>query len=66
MLGKENVSTARTGDKHRYIQFCGSKSDKKKMHKALTDKYKVLPYPKGDNKNYEMVGLPAATQLELI
>ena len=37
--------------KHRYIQFTGSKSQKKKFKKALI--YDIYPYPKGDNKQYD-------------
>tara|TARA_Y100000361_G_C11135622_1_gene331725 strand:+ start:777 stop:1442 length:666 start_codon:yes stop_codon:yes gene_type:complete len=37
--------------KHRYIFFIGSKKQRKKMFKNL--KYKVLPYPKGQNTNYD-------------
>ena len=39
--------------KHRYIYFCtSSKKLKAEWTKAL--KYPVLPYPKGDNSNYEL------------
>ena len=37
--------------KHRYIYFIGSKREKKQFLKAL--KYKIEPYPKGQNKNYD-------------
>jgi len=37
--------------KHRYIIFIGNKTEKKQMFKNL--KYKIFPYPKGDNKNYD-------------
>lgn len=37
--------------KHRYVYFLGSKSQKKIMKKNL--KYKIHPYPKGDNKRYD-------------
>ena len=36
--------------KHRYIYFCATKKMKKEYLKNL--KYKILPYPKGQNKNY--------------
>ena len=37
--------------KHRYIYFIGSKKQKKEFLKAL--KYKIEPYPKGENKRYD-------------
>lgn len=37
--------------KHRYIIFHGSKNDKKILRSKL--KYKIQPYPKGQNKNYD-------------
>ena len=37
--------------KHRYIYFIGNKKEKEKLLKNL--KYKIFPYPKGDNKNYD-------------
>jgi hypothetical protein len=37
--------------KHRYIYFIGTKKQKKEMLKSL--KYKIQPYPKGDNVNYD-------------
>ena len=35
--------------KHRYIYFVGSR--KREFRKAL--KYKIEPYPKGDNRRYD-------------
>lgn len=37
--------------KYRYFQFLGNKRDVVKMKKHL--KYKILPYPKGDNIRYD-------------
>ena len=37
--------------KHRYIYIVANKKDKKNLLKKL--KYKISPYPKGENKNYE-------------
>ena len=37
--------------KHRYIMFLGSKKYKKIMYSKL--KYKIKPYPKGENKRYD-------------
>jgi hypothetical protein len=46
-VGKRKVRSA----KHRYIYFCTS--SKKTKAKWLNDlKYKIEPYPKGDNSNY--------------
>jgi len=36
--------------KHRYVYFVGSKKERKQMLNDL--KYKIEPYPKGNNKNY--------------
>lgn len=41
--------------KHRYVYFCGTKSQKKEMLLALN--YKPHPYPKGDTSRYD-VGPP--------
>jgi hypothetical protein len=38
--------------KHRYFYFLGNKLDKKKMKKALLERYSIKPYPKGDNVRY--------------
>lgn len=38
--------------KHRYIMFLGTKEDKKIFQNSL--KYKILPYPKEQNKNYNI------------
>ena len=38
--------------KHRYVYICGDKRFKKKILEVLN--YKVMPYPKGDNKNYTL------------
>lgn len=50
----KNDSNVKLGDytkKHRYLIFLGSKKDKHKMKNSL--KYKIEPYPKGDNKKYD-------------
>lgn len=39
--------------KHRYFYFLGSKTDKKSMMKSLLEKYKIVPYPKEENKRYD-------------
>jgi len=36
--------------KHRYVYFCGSRSQKKKMRSAL--RYEVESYPKGETQRY--------------
>jgi len=48
--------------KHRYFQFLGSKSEKRKMRKQLI--YDVQPYPKGENKRYDS-SYKAHTQLTM-
>lgn len=48
--------------KHRYIFFIGSKKQKKQMLCNL--KYDVLPYPKGENTNYD-TSYKTTTQTEL-
>ena len=48
--------------KHRYIQFIGTKKEKKDMKNNL--KYKVEPYPKGDNERYDSSYKPS-TQTQL-
>ena len=40
--------------KHRYVYFHGSKTDKKVLMESLN--YKVMPYPKGESKNYDAGG----------
>ena len=37
--------------KHRYLYIIGDKRQKKQMIKQI--KYPILPYPKGDNTNYD-------------
>jgi hypothetical protein len=48
--------------KHRYIYFIGSKTQKQKLRKAL--RYEIQPYPKGDNKRYDASYQPT-TQVKL-
>lgn len=40
--------------KHRYIYFCGTKTQKEKMHNALL--YPITKYPKGESKKYDAGG----------
>jgi hypothetical protein len=48
--------------KHRYFYFIGCKNDKKEMIKMIP--YKILPYPKGENKRYDASYKPTVqTQL---
>jgi hypothetical protein len=49
--------------KHRYIYFCGSKKDKKRMRSLL--RYAVEPYPKGDSQKYD-ASAEVQTQMRLI
>jgi hypothetical protein len=48
--------------KHRYIYFTGSKTQKKNLRKALN--YEQKEYPKGDNQNYDASYVPR-TQAKL-
>lgn len=48
--GERQLRTA----KHRYVYFHGSKTEKKLLIKSLN--YKVMPYPKGETKNYDSGG----------
>lgn len=48
--------------KHRYIYFLGNKADKRYFKKCL--KYKVVKYPKGNNKRYN-ADYKTQTQTEL-
>lgn len=48
----DGIRQVRTS-KHRYIYFCAkTKTIKKEWLRALN--YPILPYPKGDNENYEL------------
>ena len=49
--GAENVYYIERDRKHRYVYFCGSKTQKKALLKSL--KYEVLPYPKGETQRYD-------------
>ena len=49
--GEENVYLRERSRKHRYFYFLGSKTERRKMMKALP--YKIEPYPKGDNTRYD-------------
>tara|TARA_A100001015_G_C14926100_1_gene686429 strand:- start:202 stop:906 length:705 start_codon:yes stop_codon:yes gene_type:complete len=46
--------------KFRYIYFIGTKKQKKNMLKKL--KYKIYPYPKGENKKYDSNYKPSIQQ----
>jgi hypothetical protein len=49
--GAENVYYIERDRKHRYVYFVGSKTDRKKLMKALS--YEVKEYPKGETKRYD-------------
>ena len=49
--------------KHRYVIFTGTRKQKKILKKALN--YKIMPYPKGNNKNYDASYNPN-TQLTIL
>lgn len=60
--------SVKQGDKHRYIILLGNKTEKKAMLKEVNLRYKIEPYPKGDNKNYSinLDLLSAKEQLKLL
>lgn len=39
--------------KHRYFQFTGNKRERNALKKEVAEKYKILPYPKGENSRYD-------------
>lgn len=49
--------------KHRYFYFLGDKRQKKDWLKFLTEKYKIEPYPKGDNVRYDASFEPSVQKL---
>ena len=49
---EDGIRQVRTA-KHRYIYFCTRDKKLKKLWNKLL-KYPILPYPKGDNKNYDL------------
>ena len=50
-IEKHNIKKEKSKPKYRYIYFLGDKREKKQMLKDF--KLQQLPYPKGDNKNYD-------------
>ena len=48
---KNGYEPIKVTPKHRYLMFLGNYKQKKEMRAAL--KWKILPYPKGDNINYD-------------
>ena len=48
---ESNIRRVRSA-KHRYVYFCGSKSQRRAWRKAL--RYPVMPYPKEENQNYRL------------
>lgn len=50
-LNYKDLAIRERPQKHRYIYFTGNKKQKKQLKKEL--KYKIQPYPKGDNKRYD-------------
>jgi len=47
----QDLAVRERPQKHRYIYFLGSKTDRKEMLREL--KYDIKSYPKGDNKRYD-------------
>jgi hypothetical protein len=56
----ENLSVRNRPQKHRYVFFTGNKRDKERLKSQL--KYKVQPYPKGDNQRYDASYTPNTQQ----
>ena len=52
--GNENVYYIERNRKHRYVFFCGSKTQKRNFIKCL--KYSVKAYPKGETQRYDASG----------
>ena len=50
--GAENVYYIERARKHRYVYFCGTKSDKRELLGLL--RYEIEEYPKGESKRYEI------------
>jgi hypothetical protein len=50
-MAKEEVVIKQQLGKYRYFYFLGSSRETQRMKKDF--KYKILPYPKGENKNYD-------------
>ena len=50
--GAENVYYVERARKHRYVFFCGNKTERWKMKSSL--KYKVEDYPKGKSDRYKI------------
>ena len=50
-LNYKDLAIRERPQKHRYIYFTGNKKQNKQLKKEL--KYKIQPYPKGDNKRYD-------------
>jgi len=51
-MSYKNLSVRNRPQKHRYIMFLGSRRMRKSLFGQL--KYKTYPYPKGDNKRYNV------------
>lgn len=53
VLGKMGLTKSEGTPKHRYYYFIGTKKEKQEMLYYLSEKHKILPYPKTENKRYE-------------
>ena len=51
-LKYENLAVRDRPQKHRYVKFIGDKKFQKEMKSLL--RYKILPYPKGESKKYNI------------
>lgn len=51
---EDKIEIKKQQGKHRYFYIIGSsKKTKQRIKKALSEKYSVLPYPKGENSKYD-------------
>ncbi len=58
----QDLAVRQRPQKHRYIYFTGSKTQKKHLKFQLN--YEIKEYPKGDNKNYDASYIPL-TQIKM-
>lgn len=53
VLAKYGFTRRKKLGKHRYFYFLGNAMQKAEMRYELLKRYKIYPYPKGDNKRYD-------------
>jgi len=55
MAQSMNYTKSIGSSKHRYFQFIGNKKQRREWINELKNRYQILPYPKGENKRYDMI-----------